>query len=193
MVTCSSIWPVAYISGHNLWFVYIRPRLIDCELATLSLSLSPSTMSADWSAIRRRQTLAEVQNHANPSQIPQPASVLKKSAGRTSVAPGGLGPAPRSSLAPQRFFRSSSAGNIAGDAAPAASVSSSQASSQRDSLRNSRQSYAPQTSFKYHPPTGMGLTVFAVVDGRVRTQLVVPRPLVSSPRPRHTFKRTLVL
>jgi len=114
-------------------------------------SSSKRTMSADWSAIRRRQTLAEVQNHAAPSQIPQPASVLKKSAvGRASVAAGGLGPsAPRSSLAPQRYFRSSSAGgNTAADAA-AASVSSSQASSQRESLRNSRQSYAPQNSFKY--------------------------------------------
>jgi len=107
-------------------------------------------MSADWSAVRRRQTLAEVQNQVPPSQIPQPASVLKKSAaGRASVAPGGLGlSAPRSSLAPQRYFRSSSAGNIAPDGA-AASLSSSQASSQRDSLRSSRQSYAPQNSFKY--------------------------------------------
>lgn len=109
-------------------------------------------MSADWSAIRRRQTLGEVQNHAAISQIPQPSSVFKKSAaGRASVAPGGLaglGPAPpRSSLAPQRFFRSSSGGNLAGDPAP--TLSSSQTSStQRESLRNSRQSYAPQTSFK---------------------------------------------
>src|SRR5437762_1196378 len=115
-------------------------------------------MSADWSAIRRRQTLGEVQNHVAVSQIPQPSSVFKKSAaGRASVAPGGLtglGPAPpRSSLAPQRFFRSSSSGNLVGDAAVAAaaaaavggSLSSSQTGSQRDSLRNSRQSYAPQS------------------------------------------------
>ena len=110
-------------------------------------------MSADWSAIKRRQTLAEVQNHATTaSQIPQPSSVFKKSGpGRASVAPGGLGlQPPRSSIAPQRFFRSSSGGNLAGDAAPAmgGSLSSSAASSQRESLRNSRQSYAPQTSFK---------------------------------------------
>jgi hypothetical protein len=66
MVTCSSIWPVAYISGHNLWFVYIRPRLIDCELATLSLSLSllprclpTGALSADarpWPRSRTTQT-----------------------------------------------------------------------------------------------------------------------------------------
>jgi hypothetical protein len=112
-----------------------------------------SNMSADWSAIRRRQTLGEVQNHAAVSQIPQPSSVFKKSAaGRASVAPGGvasLGPAPpRSSLAPQRFFRSSSGGNSAGDAVSTGPLSSSQTSNQRESLRNSRQSYAPQASFK---------------------------------------------
>jgi len=111
-------------------------------------------MSSDWSAIRRRQTLGEVQNHAMSSQIPQPTSVLKKSGpGRASVAPGGfagLGPAPppRTSLAPQRFFRSSSGGNLATETAAAPIMSSSQTSSQRDSLRNSRQSYAPQNSFK---------------------------------------------
>ena len=109
-------------------------------------------MSADWSAIRRRQTLGEVQNHVGTSQIPQPSSVFKKSgAGRASVAPGGLaglGPAPRSSIAPQRFFRSSSGGNLAGETM-GSSMGSSQSSSQRDSLRNSRQSYAPQTSLKY--------------------------------------------
>lgn len=122
-------------------------------------------MSADWSAIRRRQTLGEVQNHAVVSQIPQPSSVFKKSAaGRASVAPGGLGslgpaPPPRSSLAPQRFFRSSSGGNLAGDAAAAAAAGgalsaslASSTSSQRESLRSSRQSYAPQSSFKYPPP-----------------------------------------
>ena len=119
-------------------------------------------MSADWSAIRRRQTLGEVQNQAAASQIPQPSSVFKKSAaGRASVAPGGLaglGPAPppRSSLAPQRFFRSSSGGNLAGDAVASGSLSSSQTSSQRDSLRSSRQSYAPQNSFKYHTLRGQG-------------------------------------
>jgi len=113
-----------------------------------------ATMSSDWSAIRRRQTLGEVQNHAMASQIPQPTSVLKKSgAGRASVAPGGFAglgsaPAPRTSLAPQRFFRSSSGGNLAAEAAAAPTMSSSQTSSQRDSLRNSRQSYAPQNSFK---------------------------------------------
>src|SRR5438045_2881360 len=107
-------------------------------------------MSSDWSAIRRRQTLGEMQNHAVISQIPQPSSVFKKSgAGRASVAAGGpasLGHAapPRSSLAPQRFFRSSSGGNLAGETA--GSLSSSQTSSQRDSLRNSRQSYAAQQS-----------------------------------------------
>jgi hypothetical protein len=109
-------------------------------------------MSADWSAIRRRQTLGEVQNHVGQSQIPQPSSVFKKSgAGRASVAPGGvagLGPAPRSSIAPQRFFRSSSGGNIAGEVGTG-SMGSSLNSSQRDSLRNSRQSYAPQSSIKY--------------------------------------------
>lgn len=113
-------------------------------------------MSADWSAIRRRQTLGEVQSQAAVSQIPQPSSVFKKSApGRASVAPGGLGPVPppRSSLAPQRFFRSSSGGNLAGDAVPSGSLSSSQSSSQRESLRNSRQSYAPQNSFKCAPPS----------------------------------------
>ena len=122
--------------------------LIDCKRSPRFLRRA---MSADWSAVRRRQTLAEVQNQLPPSQIPQPASVLKKSAaGRASVAPGGLGPsAPRSSLAPQRYFRSSSAGNIAADGAAASLSSSSQASSQRDSLRSSRQSYAPQNSFKY--------------------------------------------
>jgi hypothetical protein len=114
----------------------------------------PFTMSTDWSAIRRRQTLGEVQNHALASQIPQPMSVLKKSAaGRASVAPGGLAglgpvPPPRTSLAPQRFFRSSSGGNLAAETAGPPVMSSSQTSSQRDSLRNSRQSYAPQNSFK---------------------------------------------
>jgi kinetochore protein NDC80 len=133
-------------------------------------------MSADWS-IRRRQTLAEVGNHAAPSQIPQPTSILKKSgAGRASVAPGGLGPlAPRSSLAPQRFFRNSSAGNIAGDAA-AASVSSSQASSQRDSLRNSRQSYAPRNSFKYAPALALlGIDAFSF-SGRRSSTYTAGRP-----------------
>jgi hypothetical protein len=105
-------------------------------------------MSADWNAIRRRQTLGEVQN---ASQIPQPSSVFKKSAlGRASVAPGGLaglGPPPRSSLAPQRFVRSSSGGNLASASKPAIGLGSSQ-NSQRESLRNSRQSYAPQNSFK---------------------------------------------
>jgi hypothetical protein len=107
-------------------------------------------MSSDWS-VRRRQTLGEVLNHGAASQIPQPSSVFKKSAaGRASVAPGGLaglGPAPpRPSLAPQRFFRSSSGGNLAGEAA--GTMASSQTSSQRESLRNSRQSYAPQQSIK---------------------------------------------
>lgn len=109
------------------------------------------TMSSDWS-VRRRQTLAEVQNHAAASQIPQLSSVFKKSAaGRASVAPGAFGSAPpsRASLAPQRFFRSSSGGGLTAEAAGASALSSSQTSSQRDSLRNSRQSYAPQQSFKY--------------------------------------------
>jgi hypothetical protein len=76
--------------------------------------------------------------------------VFKKSAmGRASVAPGGmagLAPPPRSSLAPQRFVRSSSGGNVAGEAT---GLGASQGNSQRESLRNSRQSYAPQNSFKY--------------------------------------------
>jgi len=131
-------------------------------------------MSADWSAIRRRQTLGEVQNHATASQIPQPSSVFKKSAaGRASVAPGGLaglGPPPRSSLAPQRFVRSSSGGNLADSAA---TFGSSQSSSQRESLRNSRQSYAPQQSLKYvfqHAALGH-LVLIIVDDGRVRILL----------------------
>ena len=57
-------------------------------------------------------------------------------------------PPPRTSLAPQRFFRSSSGGNLAAETAGPPVMSSSQSSSQRDSLRNSRQSYAPQNSFK---------------------------------------------
>lgn len=129
------------------------PRHSLCYLPSFSV-FDVYTMSADWSAIRRRQTLGEVLSQAPASQIPQPSSVFKKSAaGRASVAPGGmasLGPAPRSSLAPQRFFRSSSGGNVAGEPA-GSSLSSSQASSQQDNLRNSRQSYAPQQSFKYIP------------------------------------------
>jgi kinetochore protein NDC80 len=131
----------------------------NAEYSNLSLTVL-DIMSADWSAIRRRQTLGEVQNHAAASQIPQPSSVFKKSAaGRASVAPGGLAglglAPPRSSLAPQRFFRSSSGGNVAGEAAAAGPLSSSQTSSQRDSLRNSRQSYAPQNSFKYSALSGI--------------------------------------
>lgn len=42
------------------------------------------------------------------------------------------------------------------------------------------------------PPQQSWINSVVVVDGRVRTQPVVPRLLVSSPRPRHTFKRTLV-
>ena len=117
-------------------------------------------MSADWSAIRRRQTLGEVLNNVpGASQIPQPSSVFKKSgAGRASVAPGGLtglGPAPpRSSLAPARFVRSSSGGNLVSDIGVmqmTTSLGSSGSGSQRESLRNSRQSYAPQQSVKYVP------------------------------------------
>jgi kinetochore protein NDC80 len=66
-----------------------------------------------------------------------------------------LGPAPpRSSLAPARFVRSSSGGNLVSDIGVmqmTASLGSSGSSSQRESLRNSRQSYAPQQSVKYTP------------------------------------------
>lgn len=152
------------------------------------LRVKDSRMSADWSAIRRRQTLGEVlSNTHGASQIPQPSSVFKKSAaGRASVAPGGLaglGPAPppRSSLAPARFFRSSSGGNLASEAALGGSLGSSQASSQRESLRNSRQSYAPQQSIKYHSPTPTSTLLWSfvllemvltlVVDGAVRIRM----------------------
>jgi len=118
-------------------------------------------MSADWSALRRRQTLAEVQNHhgaaAGASQIPMPSSVFKKStgmAGRASVAPGAL-PPPRSSLAPQRFSRSSSVagGNLADNGTQQQeSLRSSKTASQRESLRSSRQSYAPKQSLYFILP-----------------------------------------
>jgi hypothetical protein len=99
-------------------------------------------MTSDFSAARRRQTLGDVLNNVPASQIPQPASVMKKSVpGHASVATGGLAP-PRSILQPQRFGRGSTAGD-----APKMSVS--QIGSQRDSLRNSRQSYAPQNSIRY--------------------------------------------
>lgn len=162
-------------------------------------------MSADWSAIRRRQTLGEVLSNApGASQIPQPSSVFKKSAaGRASVAPGGLaglGPAPpRSSLAPARFFRSSSGGNLASEAAAApqlgGSLSSSQASSQRESLRNSRQSYAPQQSIKYLPfnlsfvvdgDNGSGRRSSAYTNGRpssIGFLSQVPPQIAKDPRP----------
>jgi hypothetical protein len=147
----------AYLSRRLFTFLPAHPAHIALLLSSIKHKCKYIfiRMSADWSAIRRRQTLGEVQNHAMASQIPQPSSVFKKSAaGRASVAPGslaGLGPAPppRTSLAPQRFYRSSSGGNLASEAAiPSAPMSSSQTSSQRDSLRNSRQSYAPQNSFK---------------------------------------------
>jgi kinetochore protein NDC80 len=163
-------------------------------------------MSADWSAIRRRQTLSEVLSNApGASQIPQPSSVFKKSGpGRTSVAPGGLaglGPAPppRSSLAPARFFRSSSGGNLASEAVGqgtlggAGTLSSSQTSSQRESLRNSRQSYAPQQSLKYLPHhllyydvDGSGRRSSAYTNGRpssIGFLSQVPLQITKDPRP----------
>ncbi|OLL25921.1 Kinetochore protein ndc80 [Neolecta irregularis DAH-3] len=117
-------------------------RGIDVDVFPTKI-LDPVMSQDTFSAFKRRETLGIIdQNNHGNSQIPVPASVLKRSTVNPLRASGmGFGsgiPAPRASFAPGRstnaFNRSSSGGNVLGN---------DFAASQKDPFSKSRQSLAP--------------------------------------------------